>query len=86
MAGDKDKHVIELHTNEALPALFVDNLAIMTRADGMFFLRFFSALPEGLKEQSRMMVPRDSLTQMIDVLCRHCDHFPVKAGAKTKAK
>jgi hypothetical protein len=83
MSEDKDKKVIEIHTNEALPALFVDNLTITKRADGMYFIRFTTALPEGWKEQSRMMIPGESLTRMLDVICKQCDYFPTKPQAKS---
>lgn len=83
MSEDKDKKVIEIHTNEALPTLFVDNLTITKRADGMYFIRFTTALPEGWKEQSRMMIPGESLIRMLDVLCKQCDYFPTKSQVKS---
>jgi len=86
MSEDKDKKVIEIHTNEALPTLFVDNLTITKRADGMYFIRFTTALPEGWKEQSRMMIPKDSLVAMLDVLCKQCDYFPLKPEVKPEKK
>jgi hypothetical protein len=83
MSESKEKKVIEIHANEALPTLFVDNLAVTKRGDDMYFIRFTTALPEGFKEQSRMMIPKDSLVAMLDVLCKQCDYFPTKPQAKS---
>ncbi len=69
---------------EDLPTVFVDNLMISTRSDGLNYLRFSTALPEGLKEEARMMIPMENLKRMIDILCQQCDHFPTKPKAKAE--
>jgi len=78
MPKEKDKPTIRIHSNEELPILFVDNLVVTERNDGMYFVRFLTVLPEGLKEQSRMIIPKNSLVRMLDVLCKQCGHFPAK--------
>lgn len=83
---DKDKKVISFNTNETLSTLFVDNLTVTKRADDMYFIRFTTALPEGWKEQSRMMIPKASLVAMLDVLCKQCDYFPVRPEVKPDKK
>lgn len=75
---EKKRAGVEILDNENLPTLLVDNLVITTRKDGLHFIRLTTALPEGLKEQVRMMVPDNSLKVMLDVLCAHCDHWPEK--------
>ena len=86
MSEDKDKKVVELHVNEALPTVFVDNLQAMKRADGMYLVRFATAFPEGLREQARVMIPERAFVQMLDVLCKLSGHFPKKRKATAKAK
>jgi hypothetical protein len=78
MPDQKDKKIMEIITNNMIPTLFVDNLAISKRSDGIYLLRFTTSLPEGLQEQVRMMVPQENMKNMLDVLCRHCDHYPTK--------
>ena len=85
MSGKKKKKVVEILTNENLPTLLVDNLAITTRTDGLHFIRFTTALPEGLKEQVRMMVPDERMKRMLDALCSHCDHYPAKPKSRKKS-
>ena len=78
MSDNKKKKIPEIPINETLPTVFVDNLMISARSDGLNYLRFSTALPEGLKEEARMMVPMENLKRMIDVLCKQCNYFPVK--------
>ncbi len=64
--------------NDSLPTLFVDNIHLYTRNDGMSLLRFMSDLPEGRKEQARLMVTRDKLHALIDDMCRTLEYYPKK--------
>lgn len=88
MSDNKKKKVFQIHVNESLPTVFVDNLMITTRTDSLYLVRFTTSLPEGLKEQCRMMIPKESMRGMLDVLCKQCDYFPSKPkqNAKTKTK
>ena len=58
------------------PTLFVDNLTITSRKDGMYLIRLLSALPEDLKEEARFFVPKANLKKMVDVICQHLNHYP----------
>lgn len=82
MTTDNNKKVLHLAANEALHTVFVDHLSSTIRTDGIHLLRFYTALPEGLQEQSRMMIPKESMKRMLDILCKHCDHFPQKSSQK----
>lgn len=82
MPKHSKKKIIEIHINENLPTLLVDNLNINTRRDGMFFLRFLTALPEGLKEQARMMILEKDLKRMLDVMCSHSGYYPTRKKGK----
>ncbi|MEA2039715.1 MAG: hypothetical protein U9N82_07755 [Thermodesulfobacteriota bacterium] len=85
MSNNKKKKIPEIPINETLPTVFVDNLMISTRSDGLNYLCFSTALPGGLKEEARMMVPMENLKRMIDVLCKQCDYFPAKPKPKGKS-
>ena len=84
MADNKDERLVELKTNDGLPTLFIDNLVINTRSDKHYLVRFATELPEGLREQARVLVPEDHLKRMLDVLCKHVGHFPSKPKSKPK--
>ena len=73
-----EKKAVELHINGSLPTVLIDNLTITTRTDDLYFVRLSTSLPEGVNEQFRMMVPKESIRRMLDVLCKHCDYFPSK--------
>ena len=77
---------IQVRINQTLPTLFVDQLVAARRSDGMSLLRFIANLTdEGWVEQARVMVQRDQLVKMIDLLCHQCNHYP-KQPRKRKPK
>jgi hypothetical protein len=86
MPAKGSKPVLKIIANESLPIVLVDQLAITSRTDGMHFVRFMTALPEGHREQCRMMIPDASLRRMLDVLCRHCDHYPERGKGRGKVR
>ena len=86
MTPKEAQKVLEVRANEALPTVFVDNLVITGRTDDLYLVRFTTSLPEGLSEQSRMMIPKERMREMLEVLCNHCDYFPTKKKPRGKAK
>jgi hypothetical protein len=46
--SDERKTPIAIQLNSSLPTMFIDNLNITTRADGLHLIRLLSGLPEGL--------------------------------------
>lgn len=82
---DKDKkEVAGIPVNDALSTVFVDNLMVATRSDSLNLVRFTTSLPDGLKEEARMIIPMESLKRMLDVLCEQCNYFPIKQKPKKK--
>ncbi|MCK4548379.1 MAG: hypothetical protein KAW17_13165 [Candidatus Eisenbacteria sp.] len=89
MPREKDKEVqeIKIRVNEALPTVLVDNLTVSPRSDGLYLMHFTTSFPDrSLKEEARLVVPRDSLKRMLDVLCRICDYYPTKPKSKAKKR
>ena len=80
MESDERKAPTAIQLNSSLPTMFIDNLNITTRADGLHLIRLLSRLPEGLKEESRIMVPSQALRNMLDVVCAYVDYYPEKAA------
>ena len=78
----KEERVVDLRVNSDIPILFVDNLQISTRNDGINFIKFLTLLPEELVEQVRLMIPGKALTNMIDALCQHTNYYPLKKASE----
>ncbi len=74
----RSKGPMEMHLNNGLAAVFVDNVYVTTRRDGTHFIRLLTNLPEGLQEGYRMMVPDPALKRMLDTICSHLDYYPKK--------
>jgi len=65
-------------------SLFVDNLIISTRQDGMHLIQFYTSLPDGWSEQVRVMVSDLSLANMLHVLTEKCESWQAdKENTKT---
>lgn len=90
MPDTEKEKIIELRSREDLPVVFIDQLQVTPRNDGIYYISLFSLLPGPiLNEQFRMMVPKESMNRMLEVLCNHCNYFPLKkdtAEGKKKAK
>jgi hypothetical protein len=84
----EQKDTIKTFQNLALPTLFVDHLLLGRREDNLFLLRFAAELPEGLMEQTRVIVNKERLIAMIDILCYTAEYYPSKSkpGQKLSAK
>ena len=74
--SSEDKAQVSVLTKLTTDTLYSDHLHINARNDGMYLLRFLVELPEGLVEQTRLMVSRDRLKTMLDVTCRYIEHYP----------
>lgn len=87
MESTDRKATIAIQLNGNLPTVFVDNLNISNRGDGLHLIRLLAALPEGLREESRIMVPSQALRVMLDLVCTHVGYYPEKpAKDKTPAR
>ena len=73
---------IGLNINNALPTLWVDGINVSVRKDDICLLRFFSTLPEGSFEQTKVMTSTHHLKAFADILCSSLDYFPQKPDKK----
>ena len=55
-----------------LRTLFVDNLQVSTRNDGMHLVQLFASLPDGWSEQARLLISDAHLKSMLEVLTDRC--------------
>lgn len=75
---------IELIPNHGLGTPWVDVFNVSLREDGQVLVRFFTQLPEGVFEQSRIMTNKDQLKTLVDSICDGLGHYPVKKKEKKK--
>jgi hypothetical protein len=76
-------HQPSINVNPKLPNLWVDGLNVAAREDDICVLRFFTTLPEGVFEQSRVITHKEKLRNFVDAICENLGYYPTE---KTKAK
>jgi len=74
-----------------LPTMHTDGVNIACRIDGCILLQLVSDTPDGLIENIRTVMTRDSALELINNLAISLDYFPVKelpkpSRAKKSAK
>ena len=75
-----------LHFNSTLPNLWIDSMSLAVREDNICVLRFFTMLPEGVFEQSRIMTDKNKLRGIADAICSSLNYYPTKNPAPPKGK
>lgn len=81
---EKKTKSTDILCNPKLPVLFVDNLNVGRRGDGVYLLRLLSELPEGLVEQGKIVITENRLKVMIDLICLQANYYPVKPKSDSK--
>ena len=76
----------EYTPNDTLPNLWVDNASILTRADNISLISFYTHLPSGMIEQTRIMAKKETLQSLADAICRNLNYYPKKKLAGKVAK
>lgn len=79
-----DKMVLEAKGNQNLPNIWIDIINLAMRSDDVCILRFFSNLPEGAFEQSRIVTSKSTLISLTDLLCSNLNYYPQKKTSKEK--
>lgn len=74
---------VSINVNPELPNLWVDGLNVSAREDNIYVVRFFTSLPEGVFEQTRVITHKEKLKKFVDALSENLDYYPTK---KTKPK
>lgn len=74
--GKKQDPTEVLHGNPALPSVLIDKIQTLPRGDGMCMLRFFSSVPEGSFEYTRVMVTDQLIRSFLNNTCKMLDHYP----------
>ena len=69
--------------NNNLPTLYVDDVDMARREDGVNYLSFTTNIPDYIVEQVRFIVDDAHLRDIIEYLCEATNFYP-KKPAKTK--
>lgn len=70
--------IIELHLDNSIKNVWVDNIHVAIREDDVCCVRFSTSLPEGQFEQVRFMTNKRQLQDFIDTLCTTTNYYPSK--------
>ena len=80
--NEREKKIVELHLDSSIKNVWVDNLHLAVRDDGVCVVRLSTNLPEGLFEQVRFMTNRTQLEEFIEILCSTTNFYPSKNPSK----
>jgi len=72
--------------NDDLPNPWIDNFSVTTRSDGISIISFFSLLPSGNIEKSRIITHKEKLKSFIEASCKNLDYYPVKEKIEEEEK
>ena len=64
------KKSIDIIGNDALTTVFVDHVAVSRRNDDMFYIRFNTAAPDGLREQVRVITTKKALNRIMETFTK----------------
>jgi hypothetical protein len=76
------QQVIELNIDPSLRTIWVDNIHVAKRLDGISCVRLSTHLPEGIFEQMRFMTSEDHLKNFVNAICHNLNYFPDKDSVK----
>ena len=82
--NEPEKKVVELHLDSSIKNVWVDNIHLGIREDGVCCVRLSTSLPEGHFEQIRFMTNKSQLEEFIDILCKTTNYYPGKETSKEK--
>lgn len=82
--NESQQKVVELHIDSSLRSIWVDNLHMAVREDGVCVIRLSTNLPEGIFEQLRFMTNKSQLEEFVEILCSTMNYYPTKEKAKKK--
>lgn len=86
MMAEKKKEAKGLIYNNNLSTIYADSLQFNFRSDDIIFLRFLTQAPEGLVEQARIIVPKNNLLKMIEVMCNSLKYQPKMEKSEKEEK
>ncbi len=86
MSNNKNQKIVELHIDNTLKNVWVDNIHMAVREDDISLVRFSTNLPEGLFEQLRFMTSRKRLIEFVDMICSTINYYPSPAPSPDSKK
>lgn len=75
-----------LLVNPMLGTVFADSLVVNSREDGTVMLQCLSQVGDGAFEQARIVMTKEHVKRLADLLCRCTDHYPVREPAAETPK
>ena len=79
---DTQKQTVQLVLDPNLKTVWIDNIFMAKRLDGVSLIRLSTHLPEGMFEQLRFMASEQSLKNLVDVICTNLNYYPDEKSIK----
>lgn len=73
---------VDLVLDPNLKTVWIDNIFMANRLDGVSIVRLSTHLPEGMYEQLRFMASEQSLKNFVDVICTNLKYYPDEKSIK----
>lgn len=73
---DTQQQTVQLVLDPNLKTIWIDNIFMAKRLDGVSIIRLSTHLPEGMFEQLRFMASEQSLKNFVDVICANLKYYP----------
>jgi len=76
------KQTVQLILDPNLKTVWVDNIFMAKRLDGVSLIRLSTHLPEGMFEQLRFMASEQSLKNFVNAICANLEYYPNEKDIK----
>ncbi len=86
MPTKKNSDTLDVIANNNLTTLFVDDVYVHPRKDGIYYIRYTTFLPEGDVEQARLITDEVHFQDIINTLCAAANYYPKKPINKKQKK
>ena len=79
MPTKKNSDIPDVIANNNLTTLFVDDVYVHPRKDGIYYMRYTTFLPDGDVEQARLITDEEHFQVLIDTMCAAANYYPKKS-------
>jgi len=76
---------VQLVLDPNLKTVWIDNIYMAKRLDGVSIVRLSTHLPEGMFEQLRFMASEQSLKNFVDIICTTLNYYPDEKSIEEKS-
>lgn len=83
---EPEEDAVEIIVDHRLKTIWLDDIFLAQRDDGICALKMTSTLPDGVFEQGRFMMSEDAVKRFIDMSCNYLKYTPETIKKKKTIK